>query len=570
MRKEVSITLIHPSITRVGAFDRPLTSKLEFHSRKMDLLWHKDNSGSYVDIFKNVSTEASDSFIIRLNETESKLKALKINDKNDKISVMCREQGNEQFRSDQWLEAMNSYNSSLCYAEIGSETVGLAYANRSACFFQLKMYDECLVDIELARQANYPARLIPKLDQRREDCLKLVAAVSRKDKLSYESDENFPGMANILEIRCDKTFGRHIVAKCDIPVGKIVLAEKSFMTRILNKPYISCAVCMKSLMNFVACTQCTSTLFCQSGCADVNDIHKIDCGEVPDTGCGPLRYYLDAIIFIIGMFTDIDQLIEFVENVINSERITAPHSLDDVKSKFRALLQLSKNDRPIEMKSEERFKESLLIYNNILLRKSIRKMFETEQKSRFLMHLVLHLNCVAINNGFTATMPDDGQKMSMYIIASYFNHSCAPNVLGMNTDQNVRYCRTVRPIKAGQQLFISYLNDCSAQPDHNFMEQMDSADRRKMLYENFNFRCKCERCVPNMKFWLMNARAMRSDHLFQWLNKGFGAFLNDNVGEKAKKIAMVEMKIVDLLNRFGDKHWCDELGGMIATYETFF
>lgn len=77
----------------------------------------------------------------------------------------------------------------LCFAENDTENVALAYGNRSACNFGLKMYGKCLTDIELAINANYPDRLKSKLEKRKAECLKLVhldIPVEKFDvKLSY-------------------------------------------------------------------------------------------------------------------------------------------------------------------------------------------------------------------------------------------------------------------------------------------------------------------------------------------------------------------------------------------------
>lgn len=534
----------------------------------MHLMWQKDskNLGLYADIFKNnISTQAQDhfhSFNKKVSETTAKLVALKLNEKNDEMSLDFRIDGNNKFQEKEWLEAMSSYNQSLCYAEIGSKNVSLAYANRSACFFHLKMYDKCLVDIELAKQANYPNDLMPKLDKRRKDCLKLMETFESKYKLSYEADKKFPEMANVLEIRCNNKFGRHVIAKTDIPAGQTILVEKPFIARFVNTNYNNCAVCVNISMNFIACSQCTTALFCNSDCANANEMHKMDCAEhFQYSGSGsPLEYYIGAIFFIINNFTNVENFIEFVEAAIKKKRKGAPHSLDNVKSKLRALLQFSSNNYGNTEKSQDHhLSEAYTIYNTLLLRKSIQNLFETEQEKRFLMHLVLHLKCVMSNNGFTSRQI----KMSIYIISSYFNHACASNMIGMNTDENLRFSKTTRPIKAGQQLFINYFDDVNSE------DTVDECQAR--IYKNFGFRCKCERCKPNMILWAMNSNNMQSDEDYQLLHIQNNDIMNDGVGtidEERRKI--VGKKIVDLLNRFGDKHWCDELAALVASYETFF
>lgn len=527
----------------------------------MDLLWQKEprNHELYVDIFKNMSTKDQnlDSYLIEIAETSARLAALNFHKKNNKVSSHYRKKGNTQFQKENWLESMNLYNQSLCYAEIGSENVSLAYANRSSSFLHLKMYNECLVDIELAKQANYPTKLMPKLEKRRADCLKLMDKYEGEYKLSYETDEHFPGMANVLEIRCDKKFGRHIVAKADIPAGKIILAEKTFITHYMKTRYNSCATCMSVSRNFIACTQCTSTLFCDSKCADSNEAHRMDCQEDFIYTEPSLEYYMNAILFLLSIFTNVECLIEFVlENVMQKRRPSAPKSLADVECKFQALLQLAMNKCPIAELIHQRLKEAYTTYNTLLMRKSIKKLFETEQKRRFLMHLVLHINCVMKNNGFKAGKI----QLNLYIIASYFNHSCAFNVIGLSSGENVRYCKTVRPIKSGQQLFISYFGG----KGFDYSEEY----RQKFLYDNFGFQCKCERCKPDMRLWAMNSFNMQLDQDFQNYNK----YLINGGDQKMmeERRAMWEQTLTDVLNQYGDKHWCDALACVIDNYDGLF
>lgn len=74
--------------------------------------------------------------------------------KSDEAATSDRDSGNQYFAKKMFREAMDFYNKSLCFAENGSENISLAYSNRSACFFNMGMYSNCLVDIELAIQTG--------------------------------------------------------------------------------------------------------------------------------------------------------------------------------------------------------------------------------------------------------------------------------------------------------------------------------------------------------------------------------------------------------------------------------
>lgn len=134
----------------------------------MDLLWKKESTGtSYVDIFARIDA----------NSIEKQLKNIRLkmavehNKKNNRVSTKYRLDGNAQFDKGNWRIAMAHYNLSLRFAEIGTENVALAYANRSHCFLKLEMFDKCVADIDMALLANYPKDKRPKLEKRRAYCL---------------------------------------------------------------------------------------------------------------------------------------------------------------------------------------------------------------------------------------------------------------------------------------------------------------------------------------------------------------------------------------------------------------
>lgn len=73
-----------------------------------------------------------------------------------------------------YFQAIQYYNRSLLFVENGTKNLSLAYGNRSACFLHLNMYDKCLIDIELAVEAGYSKKLLPKLDARKKECMELM------------------------------------------------------------------------------------------------------------------------------------------------------------------------------------------------------------------------------------------------------------------------------------------------------------------------------------------------------------------------------------------------------------
>lgn len=192
-------------------------------------------------------------------------------------AVTLRNEGNKMFVEKSYFDALLKYNESLCYAERGSEAIGLAYANRSAVYYELKLYEKCLQNIELARNNGYPQKNVQILDKRAEKCLQQIGigAEIRKDdnpfdfiRLSSEVNAKLPFVSNSLELRRNEKFGRYIVSNRDLRVGEVVAIEEPYFKIIktddrydgcerLNK-YQRCAFCLRNnLLDLIPCATCS-------------------------------------------------------------------------------------------------------------------------------------------------------------------------------------------------------------------------------------------------------------------------------------------------------------------------
>lgn len=83
---------------------------------------------------------------------------------------------------------------------------------------------------------------------------------------------------------------------------------------------------------------------------------------------------------------------------------------------------------------------------------------------------------------------DDGEEYmgySLYPEASYFNHSCEPNISKKRVGREWRF-QTAREVAAGEQLCITYLGGDE--------KDMNLAERRERLKGVWGFECMCETC----------------------------------------------------------------------------
>lgn len=517
----------------------------------MDLLWKKEaNQQFFYDIFETVDKFAKYEFYVNKQTDLNPL--LQRNQKCDQLSMDFRRQGNKKLANEAYRDAMELYNRSLSFAEIGSETVSLVYANRSLCFLKLKMYQKCLIDIELAIKANYPEHLMHKLKSRRADCVQLMETTEAfqelwpKSQLSFEADETFTQMANVLQIECNEKFGRHFVAKSDIEVGKTILMEEAFIAKVPQTPKsttVMCDTCFKTSMNFIACDQCT-VLFCDTDCILKNIFHKFECTDChPDT---IIQYFFRSVIRAIETFQNVDDLMEFVQNAVaRQKKKEIPSSIEGLQSKYLAFLELSAH--VTTAKWENMIRAGYTVYAFLMKQNSLQEMFATVEKQRFLMHLIVFHCLILVTNSLTHN--DSGSIA--FILASYFNHSCAPNVLACQKG-NVRMIITLRPIKKGQQLFINYLSQ---------NEHVDN------LYRKFGCRCECEKCQSDYKPYKLPVTEELAYLGQQYINRHELMKNEKNTKYDESDSRQMQKSCIDFLTKYGSMLWNDDLQFVADRYE---
>jgi len=94
--------------------------------------------------------------------------------KSDLEAQKYRNAGNKDFSGKNYFNALVNYNKSITFAET-KQIASLGYGNRSAVYFELKLYDYCLKNIQLARENEYPEDNLQKLSDREGRCKDLMA-----------------------------------------------------------------------------------------------------------------------------------------------------------------------------------------------------------------------------------------------------------------------------------------------------------------------------------------------------------------------------------------------------------
>lgn len=528
------------------------------------MLWQKEN-GIYKNFPDNVISRLEQQGRLEKNHS---LDYPRPSGKNNKESSHCLEDANRALKMGKFIVAIYYCNRSLSLAENESENIGLAFATRSECFFQMKWYNKCLIDIDLAVNAGYPQNLMSNLESSKAKCLKLIEEADLSEmiepKLDFEPNKQLPSMADVLKIEYSDEFGRMITAQCDIPAGKVVLVEKPVMTIHNCNKIELCNTCGKMNTNLVPCENCTHALFCKDMCKQEERFHQMECRiRMVDEEYHDMDI-IRSILFAIDLFPNVAVLVEFVEQSVgtSSQRHIPVHLLDS-HAKYQAFLQLWYLERAAD--DFEFARKMYFIFRALMNQTNIKQAFYSLELHRFLLHLVGHHMSIIRSN--TSVIGESWFGLYFYgdyyemptIIASYMNHSCAPNVKIVNFN-NIKLCVTIRPIKKGDQLFSSYFHENDSFFNYNQFQSI------------YDFKCKCEHCLqlpPAIEIKRIT-EDVRYSRVLQY-QKITDGFINDHglsypmfrlwtyfyCNEEQKEALLREC--VELLNEYGGSKWTDEI-----------
>lgn len=340
--------------------------------------------------------------------------------KCDRVTREYSKRADSELKESRWSNALSFYSRSLCFADC-EEGLSYGFAMRSKCFFEMKMFKECLVDIDLAKQYKYAK--LDELEQRKADCLRLIdlgkQAESFVPQLSFESHEKFPGLSEVLQIDRNQESGLHIIATADIDAGETVMMERAFTALSIGNEQ-RCSKCFTTYTNLVPCPQCTRALFCVNSC-EICDIHRLECGLQMPKMMSLIKEdffpVIRSIIVAINIFSSVNELKNFVETVIADDQMKVPKDSMDDRSKYSIYLRHFDKNHP---DASNTTKSNIAnIYHALMGHRPIADKFTTKHHQRFLMHLIGHHISIRRNiaNGI-----EFRNKLVTPVIGGYFNH----------------------------------------------------------------------------------------------------------------------------------------------------
>lgn len=447
------------------------------------MLWQKERVKGELVYAKLMNKKEEKAFTEEFAEKfiEISMEKLLVKKKNHSLALKSREQANGLFACGQYREAIGVYNHTLMYTANDSEDLGICFANRSACFLKLNEYASCLIDIDLAKKNKYPARLMPKLERRRIECEKQLAANGDVNSqrtepiLSFKADGKIPCFANGLELKFSEKYGNHITTKRDLDIGQTVIIEKAFVFEATDTFYLHCENCLKRTTNLIPCNGCVIAMFCSDECRETaNDkFHDVLCDIQHQCEKSPQQVLLlQSIIIAIRTFSTADALMAAIETFRVQDGNEA--NLDDPAQRayFQFFKMRTNMDKFSAHEKKEILKKAMEVIAIMKTSTDLVPIFRTRKMMQFLSHLALHHMQIITFNMYDAShavcCPHEsvlgikqctlGTSFGIGIVpySSQMSHSCAPNICRIFLNDKV-VCKVFRPIRSGEQLFISYL-----------------------------------------------------------------------------------------------------------------
>lgn len=470
--------------------------------------------------------------------------------KSELVAIHLGNIGNEYFECRDWRKAMEMYNQAMCFAENDSNYLGILMAKRGFCFSNMKMYDAGNMDIDFALTLNLPPVSVLEFRRNNDDLKKRTKSyVFEEPKLSFDRDDEYTAMANVLELKFDESNRAFIAAKVDIDVGKTVLLEESFVAIANGYNKTGCATCLNQIRNFMPCRSCTDAVFCSEKCFQQNRIHKLTCGAQYHRMPTPVKFVVQSILKAIDSFPTISFLMQFVHVYIASP------SADAAAAKFTVSLDEKCRNYGLFLKQNIQnalsMETAYQAYTTLLSMDWIAERFKSPEMKLFLMHLVGHHTMVLGCNAFGGFETDQDQFISgtMANLVATIEHSCTPNVIHFAYGSR-EVCITIRPIRAGEHLSYDYNFDANNNNGDMSDSDASGAERKRQLWNRWRIDCQCAKCNGKTE---SNAE-MASDPVFFFASK-----YKRHFDSRQSTFEQLKQKCMHFLRKFTDVAWNNEM-----------
>ncbi|XP_078080222.1 histone-lysine N-methyltransferase Smyd1-like isoform X2 [Mustelus asterias] len=260
--------------------------------------------------------------------------------------------------------------------------------------------------------------------------------------------------------------GRGLKLKQELLSGDVVFAEPAYAAVVFdNLIYQVCHSCFKKQAKLQRCGQCKFAHYCDRTCQKAAWAeHKNECVAIRNYGKPTNETVRLASRILWRMARE--------EDIVTADRLSSLMDLQD----------------HVDDLSEE---EKAQLATDVEVLRSYWHPNNQHFDSQSLSHIFGVINC----NGFTISDQRGLQAVGVGIFPNLclINHDCWPNCTVILNNGKIEL-RTIQPIKAGEELTVSYVDFLNL-----------SADRRNQLKKHYYFDCTCEHCTKGIKDDLMQA-----------------------------------------------------------------
>ena len=415
------------------------------------------------------------------------------------------------------------------------EELSLAIANRSASFFHLKMFQECLEDIDLAIKLGYPVKSRIKLIVRRSACEAELNRVIKNPEERPTPNVSSGGQLDTVKVLKTDS-GRGMFASQKITSGELVLMEKPYVSVLHPNRYKShCYHCLRPLdKRPTPCRSCRQVRYCSNNCSNKswtlyheteccyldilnvsNDFHyspKLTLRAILRTGllnCANVSIAEEAdSVEVSNCFSDpVQQYKSFCSLIQHEKEDKNDYSIAIVI--LVAFLLEKHPDHVVTKKTivalAERIGHHLRQVNVNGISITCKRVVVDDAKDPMTSSLASGSGCPAKDPMTSSPTSGSGCPANdvsssalvcprfeeqtigcgVYLTARFINHSCDPNTRITTFDGDTLLLHCIKDIESNSEITFSY--------GGNYRWQIMS-ERKRMLKNSYFFDCQCEAC----------------------------------------------------------------------------
>lgn len=276
-------------------------------------------------------------------------------------------------------------------------------------------------------------------ERQRQNLFRLHQIDEQRNRLKkfsrYGQSRRWHVFAEGLEVATDELhphIGRFVRTNRSHRVGeKVVVAEPYAFSYANNIEFAYCLTCGITSKAIFPCERCPNAFFCSILCQLKNKTHRFECGTDFHTN-GAIGLDAKLVIYmvlqgIVAFNNDIDKMRQrTLEIVATLDQNRVPRGSRRARHRYECVVRLAA-DTPDDWQTITE-----AYYNTILSLPEVNSLFNKYNNKLFLQNLIAHFTKVSIVNGFQLNDNVTGRRgnvgTAIYDAASFFNHSCTPNV----------------------------------------------------------------------------------------------------------------------------------------------